>query len=308
MKLNDFQSESFKGNDVNLRQRLGRNSNIRFTNETKEAAYKAEIDTLTQQVTKVDKISAELQSAKIQRTEAVAVKDKTEKDFSELVSKFKTLQTSFREYETREPHIKQIIEQHRELNGQVAELQSKLQLVIEQHDQKVDLVNEKIENISKLKASLHSAELSDTKATQASIKALMNRDALQANLDQEIKKSANLGIIYQEVKDELFLIQKERNKFEVMAINSDVERDKVKQSAQGFKTLSENQSEALKDLASQYYYISKLNKGLLEELKKPRFASVASISKKEGFKFPTSYEPRSNTLGTGKPTLLRKKD
>ena len=82
----------------------------------------------------------------------------------------------------------------------------------------------------------------------------------------------------------------------------------MKQSAQGFRTLSENQSEALKDLASQYYYISKLNKGLLEELKKPRFASVASISKKEGFKFPTSYEPRSNTLGTGKPTLLRKKD
>ena len=308
MKLNDFQSESFKGNDVNLRQRLGRNSNIRFTNETKEAAYKAEIDALTQQVTKVDKISAELQSAKIQRTEAVAVKDKTEKDFSELVSKFKTLQTSFREYETREPHIKQIIEQHRELNGQVAELQSKLQLVIEQHDQKVDLVNEKIENISKLKASLHSAELSDTKATQASIKALMNRDALQANLDQEIKKSADLSIIYQEVKDELFLTQKERNKFEVMAINADVERDKVKQSAQGFKTLSENQSEALKDLASQYYYISGLNKGMLAELKKPRFASVASISKKEGFKFPTSYEPRSNTLGTGKPTLLRKKD
>ena len=308
MKLNDFQAESVKGNDTNLRQRLGRNSTIRFTNETKEAAYQAEIDALTQKVITVDKISAELQSAKIQRTEAVAVKNKTEKAFIELSDKFKTLQISFKEYETREPHIKQIIEQHRELNGQVAELQSKLQLVIEQHDQKVDLVNEKINDISKLKDSLHSAELSNTKATQASIEAIMNRDALQANLDQEIKKSTNLGIIYQEVKDEIFLIQKERNKFEVIAINADAERDKVKQSAQGFRTLSENQSEALKDLASQYYYISKLNKGMLEELKKPRFASVASISKKEGFKFPTSYEPRSNTLGTGKPTLLRKKD
>tara|TARA_R110000765_G_scaffold421954_1_gene528572 strand:- start:131 stop:1057 length:927 start_codon:yes stop_codon:yes gene_type:complete len=308
MKLNDFQSESFKGNDVNLRQRLGRNSNIRFTNETKEAAYQAEIDTLTQKVITVDKISAELQSAKIQRTEAVKVKDETEKKLSESSSKLETLQASLQQFETREPHIKQIIEQHRELNGQVAELQSKLQVVIEQHDQKVDLVNTKIIDISNLKDSLHKAELSDTKATQASIEAIMNRDALQATLDQETKKSADLSIIYQEVKDELFLIQKEKNEFEVTAINADAERDKVKQSAQGFKTLSENQSEALKDLASQYYYISKLNKDMLEELKKPRFASVASISKKEGFKFPNSYEPRSNTLGTGKPTLLRKKD
>ena len=59
MKLNDFRSESFKGNSENLKQRLGRSSTIRFTNETKEAAYEAEIDVLTQKVTKVDKISSD---------------------------------------------------------------------------------------------------------------------------------------------------------------------------------------------------------------------------------------------------------
>jgi len=308
MKLNDFQSGSFKGNDVNLRQRLGRNSTIRFTNETKEAAYQAEINALTQKVITVDKISAELGTAEIQRTEAIAVKNKAEEAFTLLASKFKTLQVSFQEYENREPHIKQIIEQHRELNGQVAELQSKLQLVIEQHDQKVDLVNEKIESISNLKNSLNMAELSNTKSTQVSLEAVMKRDALKAKLDQEIKKSTDLSIIYQEVKDKLFSTRKEKNEFEVTATNAESERNKAKKSAQGFKTLSENQSESLKDLASQYYYVSELNKGMLAELNKPRFASVASISKKEGFKFPTSYEPRSNTLGTGKPTLLRKKD
>ena len=83
-------------------------------------------------------------------------------------------------------------------------MQSKLQLVIEQHDQKVDLVNEKIKAISNLKNSLHMAELSDTKSTQASLEAIMKRDALQAKLDQEIKKSTDLSIIYKEVKDNLF--------------------------------------------------------------------------------------------------------
>ena len=64
----------------------------------------------------------------------------------------------------------------------------------------------------------------------------------------------------------------------------------------------------IRDLTNELFFISKLNKEMIEELKKPRFASVASISKKEGFKFPISYEPRNNTLGTGKPTLLRKKE
>ena len=300
MKLNDFRSESYKGKSENIKQRLGRTSTIRFTNETKEAAYQAEIDVLTEKVIKVDKISAELQSAKIQRTEAVAVKDKVEKDFTELLSKFDTLQASLSEYESREPHIKEIIKQHRELNGHVAELQSKLQMVVDQH--------EKDNFISRLKESLHKAELSDTKATQSSLESNMKQNALQANLDQETKKSNDLSIIYQEVKKELLSTQKERNQFQVAAANANKERDKTKQSAQSFKSLSENQSKALKDLASQYYYIANLNKDMMEELKRPRFASVASIGKKEGFKFPSSYEPRSNTLGTGKPTLLRKKD
>ena len=155
---------------------------------------------------------------------------------------------------------------------------------------------------------LHRAEVSDTKATQDSLEANMKQHALQAKLDQEIKKSEALSIIYQEEKDKVFSIKKERNEFEVNLIKADTERDKSNKAAQNFKSLSENQAEALKDLASQYYYVSQLNKELLTELKKPRFASVASISKKEGFKFPTSFEPRSNPLGTSKPTLLRKKD
>tara|TARA_R100000306_G_C4365169_1_gene137279 strand:+ start:323 stop:1249 length:927 start_codon:yes stop_codon:yes gene_type:complete len=308
MKLNDFKSESSEVNSENLKQRFGRNPTIRFTNETKESAYQAEIDSLTRKVITVDKLSAELETAKVQRTEALALKNKTEEAFSLLSSKFTTLNTSFQEYENREPRIKQIIEQHRELNGQVAELQSKLQLVIEQHDQKVDLVNEKIKSISELKDTLHRSEISDTKSTQASLEAIMKRDALQAKLDQETKKNEDLSIIYQEVKNKLFLTQKERNEFEANAIRADLERDKSNKAAQRFKDLSENQSETLKDLASQYYYVSQLNKEILEELRKPRFASIASISKKEGFKFPTAYEPRNNTLGTGKPTLLRKKE
>ena len=64
----------------------------------------------------------------------------------------------------------------------------------------------------------------------------------------------------------------------------------------------------IKDLTGELFFISKINKEMLGELRKPRHASIAAISKKEGFKFPTSFEARDNTLGTGKPTLLRKKE
>ena len=170
------------------------------------------------------------------------------------------------------------------------------------------MVNDKIIEIDTIKKSLNSAELAETKATQSKLSAIMERDALQAKADQETKKYDDLSIIYQGNKNTLFKTQQDRNTLKEKFSRVEVERDKLKVSTQKFKVLSENQSETLADLANQYYYVSKINKELLVELKKPRFASVASISKKEGFKFPTSYEPRSNTLGTGKPTLLRKKD
>tara|TARA_R110002020_G_scaffold128418_2_gene287861 strand:- start:1363 stop:2286 length:924 start_codon:yes stop_codon:yes gene_type:complete len=307
MKLNDFRAGSSTANNEKLR-RFSRNKTIRFTNETKEAAYQAEINNLTQKVLDVEKLSAELGSAKIQRSQALEVKKQTEEALNVLSAKFKTVQTSFEEYEKREPRIKQIIEQHRELNGQVAELQTKLQMVIEQHDEKVDLVNDKIQEISNLKDSLGKAELSNTKATQASLEANMKKDALQVKVEQETKKNARLSIIYQEEKEARVSANQERNQFEVDTVNANLERDTANRAAQRFKVSSENLSEQIKELAENYYEISQVNKMLIEELKKPRYASVASISRHEGFKFPTSFEARKNTLGTGKPTLLRKKD
>jgi hypothetical protein len=336
MKLNDFKAGSLKDNDGNLRHRLGRNSTIRFTNETKEAAYQSEINELTQKAIRVDKLSSELETSKIQRSEAVAVKNKAEEAFTVLSSKFKILQASFQEYENREPRIKHIIEQHRELNGQVAELQSKLQLVIEQHDQKVDLVNEKIDQMTELKKALHSAEISDTKAQQAKLEAVMEKDVFEERLKDAQTKTNEISIIYQEEKDKLSVARHERNVFEALKNNAEGERDKAVSLAQRLqiwgekmetqisssnsttKSLQQENTELkagtkemvleIKDLTDELLFISKLNKEMLKELKKPRHASIAAISKKEGFKFPTSFEARDNTLGTGKPTLLRKKE
>ena len=336
MKLNEFRKKSSPQPTDDLRKRLGRSSQISFVNETQVTNYEQELKKLTAENSRLTSVLSELETAKLQRQEAVGAKQKAEQAFDNLVPKYKLSQTSLKEFEDREPRIKEIIRQHRELNGQVAELQSKLQLVIEQHDQKVDLVNDKIDIIATLKNSLHTAETSDTKAQQAKLEAVMEKDVLAEQVKEAQTKTNEISIIYQEEKDKLSEARHERNVFEALKTNAEIERDKAvalaerlqvwgekmeNKTSSSFSTnkmlqqdnaeLKANAKEMvleIRDLTNELFFISKLNKEMIEELKKPRFASVASISKKEGFKFPTSYEPRNNTLGTGKPTLLRKKE
>lgn len=336
MKLNEFRKKSSPQPTDDLRKRLGRSSQISFVNETQVTNYEQELKKLTAENSRLTSVLSELETAKLQRQEAVVAKQNAEQAFDNLAPKYKLSQTSLKEFEDREPRIKEIIRQHRELNGQVAELQSKLQLVIEQHDQKVDLVNDKIDIIATLKNSLHTAETSDTKAQQAKLEAVMEKDVLAEQVKEAQTKTNEISIIYQEEKDKLSEARHERNVFEALKTNAEVERDKAvalaerlqvwgekmeNKTSSSFSTnkmlqqenaeLKANAKEMvleIRDLTNELFFISKLNKEMIEELKKPRFASVASISKKEGFKFPTSYEPRNNTLGTGKPTLLRKKE
>ena len=336
MKLNDFKSGSTKSSFSTIHKRLGRESEIKFVNDTKEAEYQKQVDSLTKQVVTLDSIKAELGTAKVQRQEAVEAKTKAENDFNDLKSKFTVMANSFNQYEKREPQIKKIIEQHRDLNGQVAELQSKLQLVIEEHDAKIDALNDKIIIIDTLKETLHKAELAETKATQGKLEAVMEKEVIEQNLDSLTKKYDALGIINQEAKDKLSEARHDRNVFEAISKQSNEERDKAVALAQRLqergekleaKTSSTNSTSktlieenntlkseitemtsAIKDLTEELLFVSKENKEMLAELKKPRFASIASISKIEGIKFAASFEPRANSLGTGKPTLLRKKD
>ena len=336
MKLNDFHKRSNPNSASDLQKRLGRSPKISFVNETQVNNYEQELKRLTKENSRLTSVLAELETAKLQRQEAVVAKQKAEHELDELVPKYKLLQTSFKEFEDREPRIKEIINQHRELNGQVAELQSKLQIVIEQHDQKVDLVNNKIDNIAELKKSLHNAETSDTKAQQAKLEAVMEKDVLAEQLKEAQTKTNEISIIYQEEKDKLSEARHERNVFEVLKNNAESEKDKAVSLAQRLqvwgekmetktsssnsttKSLQQENNELkagtkemvleIKDLTDELLFISKLNKEMLDELRKPRHASIASISKNEGFKFPTSFEARNNTLGTGKPTLLRKKE
>ena len=59
------------------------------------------------------------------------------------------------------------------------------------------------------------------------------------------------------------------------------------------------------DLLDTNSYLRERNNAYLVELSKPRYASISAISGQEGFKFPSQFIAPKNSLGTGKPTLLK---
>jgi chromosome segregation ATPase len=59
------------------------------------------------------------------------------------------------------------------------------------------------------------------------------------------------------------------------------------------------------DLLDTNSYLRECNNKYLTELNKPRYASIGAISRQEGFRFPTQFIAPKNSLGSGKPTLLK---
>lgn len=63
--------------------------------------------------------------------------------------------------------------------------------------------------------------------------------------------------------------------------------------------------EVLGDLIMTNANLQIVNNQQLAELSRPRYLSAGSISKQDGFKFPSQFNVPKNSLGSSKPTLLK---
>jgi len=335
MKLQDFNAGSKKSSVGNVQDRLGRNREIKVINALKETEYQTTIDNLTQKAVKLDVVTSELETVQVQKSQAVQAKHAAETKLNSMLSSFKMDKNSLKQYEDREPRIKKIIEQHRDLNGQVADLQSKLQMVVEQHDDKIDVINNNAQIINTLEESLHTAETSGAKAHQHKLEATVEKDEIKKQFLEATEKIRELGIIDREGRGKLADSEETVRQLRFQLSDSVHKKDEAISLSKKAQSLSEKLTEdnrltkaesklikqknkelgddviemtsIIRTLQEDISVVSERNKEMFEELAKPRYASIAAISNKEGFKFPTSFEPRGNSLGMGKPTLLRKK-
>ena len=95
MKLNDFHKGSDKKSIAEIQKRLGRSSQISFVNETQIKTYENLIKELTEENSKFHSVLAELETAKIQRQEAINTKKDVESELVKLNDKITSISTSF---------------------------------------------------------------------------------------------------------------------------------------------------------------------------------------------------------------------
>ena len=67
MKLSDFNKGSNKKSIENLQKKVGRSSTISFVNETQTKSYEDKISELSEDNSRLQKVLAELETAKINR-------------------------------------------------------------------------------------------------------------------------------------------------------------------------------------------------------------------------------------------------
>ena len=112
------------------------------------------------------------------------------------------------------------------------------------------------------------------------------------------EENANLIGIKTNLSDWLGNIQEEKSELTDKSSYQDKELYKAKQ------TITEL-GKTVDDLISTNSYLRECNNTYINELNKPRYASIGAISRQEGFKFPSQFTAPKNSLGTGKPTLLK---
>ena len=116
-----------------------------------------------------------------------------------------------------------------------------------------------------------------------------------ATLEEE---NANLTGIKHNLTTWLEQIQGESSNLTDKSSLQDKELEQAKQTIVGM-------GKTVDDLLDTNSYLRECNNAYHAEISKPRYASISAISRQEGFKFPSQFIAPKNSLGTGKPTLLK---
>ena len=112
------------------------------------------------------------------------------------------------------------------------------------------------------------------------------------------EENANLTGIKNNLTTWLEQIQGEASTLTGKSSLQDKELEQAKQTIVGM-------GKTVDDLLDTNSYLRECNNAYLVEISKPRYASISAISRQEGFKFPSQFIAPKNSLGTGKPTLLK---
>ena len=327
MKLNNFFDKS---NNLNRKQ----TKIISVINEKKENEFKSEISRLQIEINRLEQVEIErslfnqrMQSAETRLEETLEreVSLKAQNDLLEyeveqgnvLREEKQFLQNELRDAKGQIGIQESILEQAQhnsvELNRNVEKLTYEYDLLkTEESSLKLQVEDQ----IQKAAANKHTLQELNTKFSEVT-ESIYSIQFKYSELLEEHEKVGMLAAYWKNVSD---ATKKENDDLAetsgmLKQLKESVKEERIQQ--KGLKKLKSNELvetqnklknmvEAVEYLTEKNQYFSTLVSALRKEVAKPRYASMGSIVKREGFKMPLGNENiRKQFLGTSAPTLLK---
>lgn len=327
MKLNNFFDKSRSSNRKQTKV-------ISVTNEKKENEFKNEIDRLQAEVTRLEQVEVErsLFNQRMQSAEAlleetlereISLKTKNEL-LEDEVAKGDILreEKQFLENELRDAKgqigIQEgILEQAQynnvELNKDIEKLTYEYDLLKNEEGSLKLQVEEQIQKSAANKHTLQELNVKFSEVTESFYTA-------QAKYNSLMEEHEKVGVLAAYWKNVAEATKKENDDLAETSVmlkqlKESIKEERIQQ--KGLKKIKNNELietqnklknvvEAVEYLTEKNQYFLTLISALRKEVAKPRYASMGSIAKREGFKMPLGTENiRKQFLGTSAPTLLK---
>jgi len=325
MKLRDFAKKS----------KVQKTSNqFIIQNETRDNKYKVQIDDLNKELGYYRHLEAERDAA---LGESARIQEKNvecEKSVSILTEEIQAARETIDSQQSVIEKLPVLEDELKDYKGQLGSKQNELEVMTKtafDQSSKLSLLGQQIEGLqnenkqftqetTQAKADKISAE-EEAKAVLIKNIELQTSTMETSTINKELKKDCSTmrdGINFWEKEASEAQIQLEQavqvesklRKWITDLEQSGSEKTTLKgeldKKVNSLQNTMKDMSQVIEDLIKETSYLRDMNKVYRRELSKPRFLSMGSIAKREGFKMPTGKENiRTHNLGNSAPTLLK---
>ena len=326
MKLRDFSKKPLVG--------IKRPNQFIIQNETRDNKYKAQIDDLNKELGYYRHLEAERDGA---LAESARIQDKNiecEKSVGILTEEVQAIRTTMDSQQSVIEKLPILEDELKDYKGQLGSKQNELEVMTKtafDQSSNLSLLGKQIEGLQNENKQF-TQETTQAKADKISAEeeakgVLIKNIELQtftvetSTINQELKKDCST------MRDEINFWEKEASEVQVQLEQAvqvesklrkwitDLEQSgsekttlkgELDKKVSSLQNTMRDMSQVMEDLMKEISYLREMNKEYRKELSKPRFLSMGSIAKREGFKMPTGKENvRTQNLGNSAPTLLK---
>jgi chromosome segregation ATPase len=322
MKLNDF---------VNKKSIRRSTSPPRFVldNEALDSKYKDQIAELNAELGRYRTMEADRDGARRKLIVAQESFESLKSDSDNLEDEIKTLKVTISDQEgflQNIPKLQKEIDQLNFIKGYSKEIETKNSLLLKE-------ITTLKKNIEDKKEELLIIANSEVKKRSDEEVSILNQQVLEKNkkLETFADETSRINIEVKkqnrQLRDKINFWEKESKAMaaqleesiqlesKLMGLITNLENEETKNTSikgglnkrlESSKASISEMETAIEDLRTDNNYLSRINSNFRKELSKPKYLSMGSIAKREGFKMPQGMENiRTRNLGNAAPTLLK---